>query len=70
VVDSLKAANTKLKTDDAISFAYLKRKAIDALDILIRRFGTASVGLVAQAARAAIFDWLKSIGGNILHWLF
>ncbi len=70
VVDSLKAATEKLKRDDVVSFAYLKRKAIDVLDVIIHRFGTASVGLTAQAARAAIFDWLKSIGGQILHWLF
>jgi hypothetical protein len=69
VADSLKAATEKLKRDNSISYAYLKRKAIDALDILIRRFGPASVGLIAQAARAALFDWLKSAGGKLLHWL-
>jgi Skp family chaperone for outer membrane proteins len=69
VVDSLKAATEKLKKDNAISYAYLKRKAIDTLDILIRRFGKGSVGLVAQAARAAIFDWLKDIGSQLLHWI-
>jgi hypothetical protein len=70
VVDSLKEVEQKLQKSDEISFAYLKRKAIDALDILIRRFGTASVGLAASAARAAIFDWIKEAGGKFLHWLF
>jgi hypothetical protein len=69
VVDSLKAATAKLKNDPTISFAYLKRNAINTLDVLIRRFGKASVGLVAQAAREAIFEWLKNIGGQILNWL-
>jgi len=70
VVDSLKSANEKLKKDDAVSYGYLKRKAIDVLDVLVRRFGKASVGLAAQAARAAIFEWLKGLGADILHWLF
>jgi hypothetical protein len=69
VVDSLKAVAGKLKNQDVISYAYLKRTAIDTLDILIRRFGGASVGLIAQATRAAIFDWLKDIGAAILHML-
>jgi hypothetical protein len=70
VVDNLKDAAQRLKKEDAISYAYLKRKAIDVLDVLIRRFGGASVGLAAQAARAAIFDWLKEAAGKALHWLF
>jgi hypothetical protein len=69
VVENLKNAVEKLKTENSISYAYLKRKAIDALDTLIRRFGKASLGLVAQSARAALFDWLKEIGGKALHWL-
>jgi hypothetical protein len=69
VVENLNDAVAKLKTDDSISFAYLKRKAIDTLDILIRRFGKASLGLVAQAARAALFDWLKEIGAKAIHWI-
>ena len=69
VVENLKNAVEKLKTDNSISYAYLKRKVIDTLDILIHRFGPASLGLVAQAARAALFDWLKEIGGKALHWL-
>jgi hypothetical protein len=69
VVENLKNAVEKLKTEDSISYAYLKRKAVDALDIIIRRFGQASLGLAAQAARAALFDWLKEIGGKALHWL-
>jgi hypothetical protein len=58
-----------LKTEDSISYGYLKRKAFDALDIVIRRFGPASLGLVAQAARAALFDWIKEIAGKAIHWL-
>jgi hypothetical protein len=69
VVENLKNAVEKLKTGDSISYAYLKRKAIDTLDILIRRFGPASLGLVAQAARSALFDWIKEIAGKALHWL-
>ena len=69
VVENLKDASQRLKKEDAISYAYLKRKVIDVLDIVIRRFGGAAVGLAAQAARAAIFDWLKEFGSQVLHWL-
>jgi hypothetical protein len=69
VVENLKEATERLKKEDAISYAYLKRKVIDVLDVLIRRFGKAAVGLTAQAARAALFDWLKELGGKMLHWI-
>jgi hypothetical protein len=69
VVENLKDTVEKLKNDDTISYAYLKRQAIDALDMVIRRFGSASLGLAAQAARAALFDWLKEIGKKALHFI-
>ena len=69
VVENLKNAVEKLKTADSVSFAYLKRRAINTLDIIISRFGQASLGLVAQAARAALFGWLKEFSGKALHWL-
>ena len=49
VVDSLKDATEKLKKGDSISFAYLQRTAINSLDILIRRFGKASIGLTGPS---------------------
>jgi hypothetical protein len=66
VVENLKEAANRLKKDDAISYAYLKRKVIDVLDVVIARFGKAAVGLTAQAA---IFDWLKELGEKVLHWI-
>jgi hypothetical protein len=48
VVENLKNAVEKMKTDDSVSYAYLKRKAIDALDIIILRFGSASLGLLLR----------------------
>ena len=70
VVENLRDAVAKLKKEDTISYGYLKRKVINILDVVIRRFGKAAVGLTAQAARAAIFDWLKEIGAKVLHWLY
>ena len=69
VVENFKEAASRLKKDDTISYAYLKRKVIDVLDVVIGRFGKAAVGLTAQAARAAIFEWLKEIGEKVLHWI-
>jgi hypothetical protein len=69
VVENLKDGSSKLKEEDAISYAYLKRKVLDPLDILIRRFAGAAVGLVAQAARQAILEWLKDLGQTVLHWI-
>jgi hypothetical protein len=70
VVESLKEASDKLKGKvDSVTYGYVKRKIIDVLDILIQRFGKAAVGLAAQAAKAAVFDWLKGIGGKVLHWI-
>jgi hypothetical protein len=70
VVENLKDAANKLKKDDTISYAYLKNKVIDMLDVVIRRFGQAAVGVAAQGAKDAILAWLKEIGLNLLHWLF
>lgn len=69
VVENLREANERLKKESTISYAYLKRKVIDVLDILIRQFGKAAVGLAAQAARQAVFDWLKELGEKALHWI-
>jgi hypothetical protein len=70
VVENLKEAANKLKKEDTISYAYLKREVIDVLDIVIRRFGQAAVGLTAQGAKDAILAWLKEIGMDLLHWLW
>jgi hypothetical protein len=69
VVENLKEASERLKTQNEISYAYLKRRVIDVLDILIRKYGKAAMGVTAQAARAAIFDWLKELGEKALHWI-
>jgi hypothetical protein len=69
VVESLKEASEKLKKSDTVSVAFVRRKIIDVLNIVIRRFGQASLGVTAQATRAAIFDWIKDAAGKTLHWL-
>lgn len=45
VLESVKEASNRLKKEDAISHAYIKRKVIDVLDILIRRYVTAALAL-------------------------
>jgi hypothetical protein len=69
VVDSLKVGAERLKKADHISYAYVKRQILDPLAVLTKRFGKSAVGVIAQAARSAVFDWLKDIGLNILHLL-
>lgn len=69
VLDSLKTGVEKLKKDDSISFAHLRRTIIEPLTMIINRFGKAALGLTASAARQALFEWLKSRSADLIHWL-
>lgn len=69
VIDNLTSGISKLKNEDKVSFAYLRRMIIDPLTIVIHRFGTAALGLTATAARQALFDWLKDRSSDLIHWI-
>lgn len=70
VLDKLRSANKRLSEDAQITWMYLKNFVLEPLGILISRFGKASVGVAAGAAKKAVIDWLKSKGINILDDLF
>jgi hypothetical protein len=69
VVDSLKVASEKINKDNHIAFAYIRRMILEPLGTVIVRFGRGTLGLLAQATRAAFLDWLKEITSQLLHLL-
>jgi hypothetical protein len=66
VLDGLKRTIEKLRTESAISWGYLRKNALEPLQMLIRRFSGAALEMTASAAKAAIFDWLKGSGQKML----
>jgi hypothetical protein len=70
VFDKLRSVSAKLKQESYISWIYLREFAIEPLSIVIRRFGKASAGLLAGAAREALRTWLKSKGIHFLDDIF
>ena len=68
VLSSLKALSRLLKQEGQIFWMQLKTFAIDPLNRVIKRFGEAAVGLVARAAKDALFDWLKDHIHKGLDW--
>ena len=67
VQDKLSGAVKRLRDDTQISWMYLNEFAIRPLAILIKRFGNATIGLAAVAAKEAVLTWLKSKGVNFLN---
>lgn len=66
VQDSLSLVAKRLREDGQISWMYLSEFAFKPLATLIIRFGKASLGITAAAAKEAIKDWLKKKGVNFL----
>lgn len=62
VLEKLMGFAQRLKQDTQIAWMYVNEFAIKPLGLLIARFGNATVGLLAEATRKAIIDWLKSKG--------
>lgn len=69
VLDKLQCAAKALKEEAAISWTYLREFAVKPIAILIKRFGPAAIGIAAEAAKAAIKEWLKKKGLNFLDGL-
>ncbi len=66
VTSELEYASNKLENGSTISWAFIRRKIMVPLGTLITRFGKASLGVAAEAAKQAVIEWLKSKG---LHFL-
>lgn len=68
-LSALKTVSTLIRQESQIYWMQLKTFAIDPLNRVIKRFGEAAVGLVARAAKDALFDWLKDHIHKALDWL-
>jgi hypothetical protein len=62
VTNELTEAARKLRSDNTISRGFIKRKIIEPLGRIIVRFGKASLGVIAEAAKQAFLEWLKRKG--------
>jgi hypothetical protein len=67
VQDKLSAAIKRLKEDAEISTMYVNEFALKPLSILVKRFGTAAIGVGAATAKDTIQSWLKSKGIQMLN---
>ena len=70
IQDKLSTLAQRLKNSSQISWMYLSEFAIKPLGMLITRFGKASIGIAASAAKEAISSWLKSKGIHFLDDVF
>jgi hypothetical protein len=70
VLESLATASRILKEATSISAPFLKRYAFEPLQMLIRRFGPAAIGIAATGARDALVEFVKQHGAKLLDWLF
>ena len=66
IVNELSEGAKKLKTDKTVSRAFIKLKIIDPLGRIMLRFGKASLGMLAEAAKQAFLEWLRKKGINFL----
>ena len=65
-MNELSEAAKKLKTDTTVSRGFINRKIIYPLGRIIVRFGKASLGVLAEAAKQAFLEWLRKKGINLL----
>jgi hypothetical protein len=70
VQEGLSATSKRLKEDTQTSWMYIREFALKPIQILIKRFGVAAIGLAASAAKEALLVWLKSKGVNFLDGIF
>lgn len=70
VQDKLSAVTKRLKEDSQISWMYLLEFAFKPLEIVVKRFGGAAIGIAASAAKDSLAAWLKSKGVSFLDDLF
>ncbi len=62
VLASLTVAADKLRSEDSVSFLFIRRFVIEPLSILVSRFGNAVIGALAKAAVESFKIWLKEHG--------
>lgn len=70
VLETLSSASRVLKQATSVSLPFVRRYALEPLQMLIRRFGTAATGIIATAARDALVDFLKQHGIRLLERIF
>jgi hypothetical protein len=66
VLTNLKSFRVALQERAEVYWTFVKTFGIDPLSQVVKRFGPAAVGVAAQAARAAVFDWLKANCAKLL----
>jgi hypothetical protein len=69
VLDGLRSFSKRIKDEATISWAYTREFALKPLVILSKRFAGAALGIAADAAKAALKDWLKKKGIDTLDLL-
>ena len=70
VASELAEAANKLQADATVTRGFIKRKIMYPLGQLTLRFGKGAVGILAEAAKQAILDWLRKRGITFLdHFL-
>jgi hypothetical protein len=70
VLDGLTVFATRLKSSDTISVPFLQTYGVANIAKLIKRFGTAAVGVLAMSALEGIKGWIKTKTGVALDWMF
>ena len=66
VLENLKLASKILKDEGQILVMQIRAYAIDPLGRVVKRFGKAAVGIAADAALAALKEWLKAKAAHLL----
>jgi hypothetical protein len=69
VLEKLSALSKKLKTEVSISWMWIEEFGIDPLNRVIRRFGPAVTGVIAQAAKDGLVVWIKTNSGKAIDYL-
>lgn len=70
VVESLTTATKVLKNEATTSVPFIRRYVLEPLVLVGRRFGKAALGVLSDAAKEAVKDFLKEHGAEWLAALF
>lgn len=70
VLDGLSGVVSTLKNAPTISAGYLRKYAIEPLNVLLTRFRDAALSVAATAAREAIIEFLKQHGSKALEHIW
>jgi hypothetical protein len=62
VLDSLNTFSKRLKEEATVSWAYIRQFALEPLGRALKSLGQSATGLVVEAARAKIREWLMKHG--------